>query len=144
MKTIVIQLLAAFAGSLGFSLLFGMRRRYLLAASLAGALAWGVYLAVDAWLGAPFLSCLLAAAAAALYAELLARALKSPATLFVIPAILPLVPGGSLYYAMSSAVRGDMAAARDYGSQTLEAALAIAAGISFVMVIRQLRTRRAP
>lgn len=142
MNPVIVQLITAFLGSLGFSLLFGLRRRYLFAASLGGVLAWGVYLGTEAWMRLGFLSCLLAAVFAVLYAELLARRLKTPATLFVIPAILPLVPGSSLYYAMSSAVRGELSAARTYGGQTLAYALAIAAGISLVTAIRQLRTRR--
>ena len=105
-------------------------------------LAWGIYLAVDAWLQSIFLASLLGAAFAVLYAELLARSLKTPATLFVIPAILPLAPGSFLYYAMSSAVRGELELARSYGRETALCALAIAAGISFVIVARELRTRR--
>ncbi len=142
MKDVIIQLVTAFLGSLGFTLLFGLRRRYLFAASLGGVLAWGVYLAVEAWMKQGFLACLIAAAFAVLYAELLARKLKTPATLFVIPAIVPLVPGSSLYYAMSSAVQGDLISARSYGTQTLVYALAIAAGISLVTAIRQLKTKK--
>ena len=142
MKDVIIQLVTAFLGSLGFTLLFGLRRRYLFAASLGGVLAWDVYLAVEAWMKQGFLACLIAAAFAVLYAELLARKLKTPATLFVIPAIVPLVPGSSLYYAMSSAVQGDLISARSYGTQTLVYALAIAAGISLVTAIRQLKTKK--
>ena len=142
MKDVIIQLVTAFLGSLGFTLLFGLRRRYLFAASLGGVLAWGVYLAVEAGMKQGFLACLIAAAFAVLYAELLARKLKTPATLFVIPAIVPLVPGSSLYYAMSSAVQGDLISARSYGTQTLVYALAIAAGISLVTAIRQLKTKK--
>ena len=139
---IIVQLATAFLGSGGFSLLFGLRRRYLVLASLGGMLGWVIYLLVDAWLHIGFLSYLLAAAFGVVYAEVLARRLKTPATLFVIPAIVPLVPGSSLYAAMSCAVRGDMNAAREFGSQTLEYALAIAAGISFVVAIRDLQTKK--
>ena len=142
MTTVWIQLLTAFFGSLGFALLFGLRRRYLLPASLGGMLAWGIYLAMEAWLGLPFLSGLTASAFAVLYAELLAHWLRSPATMFVVPAILPLVPGGSLYHAMSYAVHGDLAQARSSGIDTLLMALAIAAGLSLVLALRELRTRR--
>ena len=76
------------------------------------------------------------------YAELLARFMRTPATLFVIPAVIPLVPGSSLYYAMSCVVQRDLASAREYGTQTLEFALAIAAGMSFVLAGRELQTRR--
>ena len=142
MITVLIQLLTAFLSSLGFSMLFGVRRRLLLPAALGGLLCWGVYLGMDAWLGQEFLSCLIAAALAVIYAELHARLLKTPATLFVVPAILPLVPGGSLYYTMENAVHGRLDEARVFGQQTLIAALAIAAGISFVVALRELHTRR--
>ena len=142
MKEIVTQLITAFLGSLGFALLFGLRRRYLFVSSLGGVIAWGVYLTMLAWTDVGFLSCLAAAAVAVVYAELLAHGLTTPATLFVIPAILPLVPGSSLYYAMSSAVRGDLLSTRDYGAQTLAYALAIAAGISLVTAVRQLRAKK--
>ena len=142
MKVALIQLLTAFISSLGFSMLFGLRRRFLVYAALGGLLCWGIYLAMDAWLHMEFLSCLLAAAFAIVFAEVLARRLKTPATLFVVPAILPLVPGGSLYYTMENVVHGRMEAARSFGTQTLIAALALAAGISFVVALRELQSRR--
>ena len=94
------------------------------------------------WASPSFSPPLLAAAFALSYSEIMAKALKTPATLFVVPAIIPLVPGGSLYYTMSYAVQRDMANARVYGTRTLESALAIAAGISFVLAVRELRTKR--
>ncbi len=142
MKSMIVQLVTAFFASYGFSMLFGLRRRFLLPAALGGLLCWGVYLGMDAIAHREFLSCLTAAAFAVIYAEVLARSLKTPATLFVVPAILPLVPGGSLYYTMENAVHGRMDAARSFGQQTLVAALAIAAGISFVVALREIQTRR--
>ena len=44
MRETIVQLLMAFLGALGFSLLFGMPRRHLWVASLGGMLAWGLYL----------------------------------------------------------------------------------------------------
>ncbi len=127
-----LQLFAAFLGSLGFSLLFGLRRRYLLLASLGGCLCWGIYLLCSIGGLADFPANLLAAAFSALYGELLARFMKAPAPLFCIPTLIPLVPGSKLYYTMNHAVQGKLEAAADYGMETLLAALAIAAGISFV------------
>lgn len=142
MKVVLIQLFTAFLSSLGFSMLFGLRRRFLLPAALGGLLCWSVYLAMRALTQMEFLSCLVASAFAVVYAELLARRLRTPATLFVVPAILPMVPGGTLYYAMESVVHGRMEAARSFGKQTLIIALAIAAGISFVVALRELQTRK--
>ncbi len=142
MKGIAIQLLTAFLGSLGFSLLFGLRKRHLFAASLGGLLVWGLYLLAEYYVRSIFLANLLASAFAVVYAEILARRLKCPATLFVLPGIVPLVPGGSLYYAMSHAVRRELEDASMYGTATLMKALAIAAGISLVLAFRELRTKR--
>ena len=139
MKTIIIQLITAFLGSLGFSMLFGMRRKHVFPAALGGLLAWGVYLAVHAWMPGIFLPNLIAAVFSAAYAEFLAHIRKCPATLFLILAIIPLVPGSSLYYAMDAAVNGEFASAGEFGHMTLVCALAIAAGISLVSVIHQLR-----
>ena len=142
MKEIIMQLAAAFVGSLGFAMVFGMRRRYLFFSSLGALLGWGVYLLADYFLESAFLPPLFAAAFAVSYSEIMAKALKTPATLFVIPAIIPLVPGGSLFYTMSYAVRGDAEGARLSGIQTLESALAIAFGISLVLALRELRTKK--
>ena len=132
----------ALLGSLGFALVFGLRQRHLAYAALGGMIAWGIYLALFAWRDSFFLANLIASIFAVGYSELLAHRRKCPATVFVIPAIIPLVPGSSLYYAMEHAVRGDLAAARSYGHRTLVCALAIAAGISFASACRELRARR--
>lgn len=138
---IFIQLVTAFLGSLGFSLMFGLRAVHLIPASLGGLLSWGIYLYVMNHLGNVFLACFTASIFSMVYSEFLARTRKSPATLFIIPAIVPLVPGSSLYYAMSYAVSGDTENAKIYGHQTVIWLLAIAAGISFVTAIRELRIR---
>ena len=139
--TVAIQLAGAFFGSMGFALLFGLPRRYLFAASLGGLLAWAVYMLADRTLHAAFLGNLLAAAFSVVYSEALARFLKTPATLFLTTAILPLVPGGSLYETLGHAVRGEMELMRSCGNVTLNTALAIAVGISIVLAIRELRPR---
>ena len=54
-----------------------------------------------------FISCMIAAAAGTIISEIFARTLKAPATIFLVIAILPLVPGGSLFYATFYAVTKD-------------------------------------
>ena len=136
---IVIQLLTAALGALGYALLFGIQRRYLAATAIGGLITWGIYLALNSWIGMSFLACLIASSFAIVYSEMLARWYKTPAILFVVPSIVPLVPGGSLYYAMSEAVQGNLQQARDYGRDTLIFALAIACGICLVTAARDLK-----
>ena len=139
--TTFIQLLSAFVGSLGFCLLFGLRRKLLFPAALGGLLAWAVYLATENALHISFVSNLFAAGFSVLWADVMARILRNPTTLFLTPAILPLVPGGTLYEAMSYAVRGDAELAKSFGSRTLNTALAIAAGICIMLAWHELRPK---
>ena len=143
MKEIFIQLLTAFIAALGFSLVSGLRSRHLIFAALGGMLAWGLYLLLHALIPNAFLPVLFTSVAAVIYSEFMARWRKCPSTVFLMPTIIPLVPGRSLYYAMSSVVHGEAAAAKSYGRETLVCALAIAAGISFATALRELRTPKA-
>ena len=135
MKEAAIQLFSAFLGSMGYCLLFHLRSQLLLPAALGSVLNWGVYLLLEPRLGSAFYACLIASAAAALYAEMMPKRLRAPANLFLVPSVMPSIPGGSLFYAMSSAVRGQWAEARAFGFRTAEYALAIAAGISLVWAV---------
>ena len=142
MKDIVVQLITAFMGALGFSLLFRLQKRHILFASIGGLLTWGVYLLVAHFLPNPFFPNLIASVFAVMLAEILARWRKCPATLFLIPFIIPLVPGSSLYYTMSYAVQSDVEMMSYHSHQLLISALAIAAGVSFVTIIRELHAPR--
>ena len=64
----MIQLLTSFTGSLGFCLVFHLRRRYLLPASLGSVLTCAVYMAASRGMDGILLPTLIAAAFAALYA----------------------------------------------------------------------------
>ena len=131
----IIQLVTACIGALGFSLIFNVRRDLLPAAAFGGMLDWGVYLVAEWVFGGVFLPSVVAAAFASLYSEAVARIEEAPATVFYIPALIPLVPGGSLYYTMSYAVLGDWGQVRSYGASTAYCALGIAVGMSLVLSV---------
>ena len=137
----ILQLLTAFTGSMGFCLMFHLRRRYILAASLGGLLSWGVYLLFAGMWESILLPMLIAAAFSALYAEFLAEHMQAPAPLFLVPALIPLVPGRTLYYAMYYAVRQDPLQAGSYASQTASYALGIAMGCCLVWALSDMRRR---
>ena len=131
----IIQIISAAIGSLGFSLLFNSGKRNLIPATIGGALCWLNYmLCIEMGIGV-FVAAVIAAAAVQSYSEIFARVMKSPATVFYIPSIIPLVPGGSLYYTMYYAAISDWADFRFYGWQTLQVALGIAVGTSFVSAL---------
>lgn len=140
MKIEIIQLIAAFIGSIGFCLLFKLRKQLLIPASLGAVLCWGSYLAFS-WavpgLAAPNI---LAGAVATLYAEILARRFRTPATLFCYPALIPLVPGRMLFNTMMLAVDGDWTAAQRSGFETLICAVSIAIGMSIIWAMMYMLT----
>lgn len=75
---------------------------------------------------------------AAFVAEILARLFKAPSTIFLVPAIIVLVPGGSLYYTVNFIVNSDMAQAKIWGESALLSLLGIAVGISVVSALFQI------
>lgn len=138
-----LQLITAFTGSLGFALLFHVRREKLLLASLGGLLAWAVYLLMGAVVESDVPRFFVASVAVAIYAEILARLVKCPATLFLVTGAVPLIPGGSLYATMRFFMAGDFTACSVQGLNTMLLAVAIAVGMLFPMSVFQLirRTR---
>lgn len=123
-------------GTAAFSLIFRIRLRLIPFAALGGLIAWFVWaFTKDAFAFGEFTANLLAALAATGYAEVMARILKTPSTIFLTPAILPLVPGGSIYSTMVALVDGDRAGFAEYGTLTLQVAVGIAAGIIGASII---------
>ena len=133
-KEIAVQIVSSYLGSLGFSLLFNLKGKRLLWASLGGTLSWAIYLVVEALTHNLFLCGVISAMVATAYSEIFARILKTPKTAFIFPAIVPMVPGGSLYYTMSHIISGNMEEALRYATGTLSMAIALAFGIVVVIL----------
>ena len=142
MEKLIIELGTAFIGSLGFALMFHVRRVFWIPGALGGMLSWGIYLLGTSQTEGVFIPCLLASAFAALYAEVLARILKAPATIFFIPSVVPLIPGSTLYYTMSYAVQGAWDTSGTYGFLTVQYALSIASGISLVWAFSMMLSNK--
>ena len=125
----------AFLSSLGFGILFNIRGKNLIIASLGGGLAWLTYLISGRLQPSIVFSLFLASMVGSIYSEIMARLYKNPVTMFIICAIIPLVPGGGMYYATLEAVKGNLTVALTKGVETLFSAGAIAVGIVFVASI---------
>jgi len=134
----ILQLAAAWLGTLGFAMLFNVRGRRLAYASLGGLLAWAVYLLVERLGANVYLSGFCATVALTLYAEIMAIAQKTPVTVFLVSAAIPLIPGAGLYRAMDCAMHGDWAGFGAEGSYALLFAASMAAGITATTIVFQL------
>ena len=69
-------------------------------AGVGGALSRIVLIIASYGTGQPLLIATVAALVAASYAEVLARIRNVPSTYFIYPSILPMIPGGTFYYAI--------------------------------------------
>ena len=127
--------------ALTFALLFHVRREKLLLASLGGLLAWSVYLLMGRFSDQDVVRYFVASVVLTVYAELLARRVKCPATLFLVTAAVPLIPGGSLYHTMEYFMESDLDAFSHQGLNTVLLAVAIAVGMLFPSSIFQLLRR---
>lgn len=124
-----IQIVAAALGTLGFSLVFGAKRNHLIYLTLGGALSWAAYLAASLVYSSEPLRYFIAGAAVSIFSEIFARILKTPTVSILIPSVLPLIPGGMLYYTMRYAIAKQWGPFMENGALTISIALSIALGI---------------
>ena len=128
----LIESLACAVGCIGFSFLFNVRGKGLILCIIGAIICWGVYVLVLMMGGNDNAAMLIGSIVAAIYAEIMARVRKCPAIGFLVLALLPLIPGSSLYYTMNYAVRGDMAMFASKGMSTIVLAGLMAAGVLLV------------
>ena len=130
----VIQIIAAVIGAVGFSIVFGIRHRYIWVIALNAGLSWTLYLVCCIWLN-DFWSNLLTAAFCSLFAAVAARFMEVPTVVMQMPATVPMIPGGSLYYTVYYAMEGDRALFGSCFQATFRTIFAMAIGFALTEVI---------
>ncbi|OXS25883.1 MAG: hypothetical protein BI182_13420 [Acetobacterium sp. MES1] len=137
--------LYAFGASLAFAIVFNIPRNKLLLSALGGLLGQLVYVVFQLFISNDVILYLLATIAISLYAEVLARLTKSPTTIYLAVALIPLVPGGGIYYTMLYFINGEMDLGITTGVHTLLISGALAVGIimisSTVNLVRKVMLR---
>ncbi|KYZ78276.1 hypothetical protein AXX12_01670 [Anaerosporomusa subterranea] len=126
---LIYKAVTVFCMGLAIGVLYRIPRAVLPYASGNGVFAWLVVTGLSA-LGAKLvLATFFGSLAAALSSELLARRLKKPATIFLLPGFIPLVPGREAYATMANIVNGHYTQGVAIGVQTVLIGGAIAFGI---------------
>lgn len=126
---IVIKSLGAWVAIWGFSRLIHAPRKLECYTASVGMIGWAVYLIVEYFNDGILLKNFLAAVAVAVVSQILARGFKAPVIIFVIPGILPMVPGAGMYRIVYAIVMGPENMVGTYLLETAMAAGAIALGI---------------
>lgn len=135
MRTEIIEIITSFLGTLGFAILFNVKGKRLIAASFGGFLSWTIFLLLGKIIPSEPVCYLLVSTLISFYAEIIARVLKTPTTTVLMTALIPLVPGASLYYTMAYALGSDVEKFLEKALATLQLAGALALGIVITTMV---------
>lgn len=139
---IIRIILSGMLGTLGFSIVFKSVKSRIVCCAVGGAIVSAVYVACCINFENVFFQNFIPALIATVYAEVMARIMKAPATPILACSIIPLVPGGMLYYTTYYLVVDDDVNFYSSLSQTLNIAAGLAVGIICVSVVVNEVNRR--
>lgn len=137
MVDISLELFYCFAASLFFALIMNAPKETLIRTSLVASLAYVIYmtLADKVHITLGFFA---GTAFAAMMGEIFARRFKMPATIFIFPAVIPIVPGFGLYQTMLALVQSNIPSALETGVTTILniGAMAVAMALVSLMALK--------
>ncbi len=129
------ELIASLVGTIAFSVLFGVPKKYYLDCGLIGLAGWLVYrLSQMVGAGNAF-AVFFAVVVIILCSRITAVRRLCPATVFMITGIFPLVPGAQIYWAAYYLVTNQFDQALSSGFTAIKVIIAIVLGIIFVFEI---------
>ena len=102
-----LSFIGAALGSLGFGYMFNIKGNKVFVAAFNGGVGGFVYALGLAHGHSNAVSLFFGSMAVSLLSEIFARYFKCPVTTFLICALIPLVPGGAMYYTMLEVVKGN-------------------------------------
>ena len=137
----IFEIIAAYIGSLGFAILYNIRGKKLYFAALGGLLSWGLFLVLEFVLENEPIRYFIVSSAVTFYSEIIARILKTPTTTFITTALIPLIPGSSLYYTIANAFEENVEKFLENGIITFKLAVALALGVVVVTAFVNLINR---
>lgn len=132
----IVELLSAAVGTMAFSLLFGVPRKYFMHCGCIGMSGWFFYklMLVQIGLSVP-ISVFLATVLIVLLSRYAAVFEKCPATVFMITGIFPVVPGAQIYWATYYLVTNQLQEAFESGFLAIKVMISIVLGIVVVFEI---------
>lgn len=132
-----MQMLTAGLGTVGYAMLCQVKWKKLPYIFVGDCVVWLVYSQAMALWNNLFLCNVLGAMCATIFAEVLARLLKAPSTTFLMPILMPLAPGGGLYYTVYYAMTGQAALRQHWLGITFYTCCGLVAGITLVTFLFQ-------
>lgn len=136
MDNMILELFFRFLATVCFALLFNVPRSELVWCGLGGMISWLVVLLVGENMSVYF-GIYVAAGFVTLFGRMLAGVRKMPMTMYLVPGIIPLVPGGAVYLTMYEIISGEQASALTIGISSLQTAGLLCLGIVTVLSLPQ-------
>ena len=140
-SNMIIQSIFAFFSSLGFGILFNIKGKKLFYAGIGGGLSWFISMYCESLGFNTTSSFFITSIIFSIYSEIMARILKTPVTTLIICALIPLVPGGGMYYTMYEAINGNIMESIELGINTMASAGSLALGIIFISTLTTILMR---
>lgn len=134
--SLLFETLAAIVGTIAFSLLFGVPRKFYPYCGFIGGAGWIVYAGLLTYVSTP-VSAMIATIVVILFSRTFAVRERCPVTIFLISGIFPLVPGAGVYWTAYYIVTDELTLAARTGFLALKVAVAIVLGIVFVFELPQ-------
>ena len=132
------QALAAFVGTVGFAILFGVPRKHYIPAGIVGILGWLLYLVLYRYAGlTPAVSTLVSTVFIGILSRVSAVIMKCPAAVFLICGIFCLVPGAGIFWSTYYLVSSQLDLSSTAGFTAAKVAIAIVLGIILAMELPQ-------
>jgi len=135
-EQILLRCVGAFAGTLGYAFILNAPLATVIPASVTGLIGYLIYELLLHFTGVGVLFSYFAATVLVSAAcEIEARMMRMPSTIFLLTALVPLVPGYTFYLAMLSMVEDKGALAASYGLEAVQIVAAIAVGAAVTSVL---------
>ena len=135
--SLVVQLISCTAACVGFAYWFNVKGIQILYCGIGAFFTWLAYALLYEAGYSNFLATLVGAIFVALYAQVMARVNKAPATIFQTVCVFPLVPGPNLYYMMYAIVMEDTPNAISEAETLVITCLGIALGFIVVEIMNK-------
>lgn len=137
----LVQILTVFIGTIGFSIAMYVPKKYWMLVSFVGTLSWILYLICCHFMSS-FYGNLMAAAFCSVSIHFAASKIKTPVTVLLLPAAVPMFPGGSLYYTMFYGLSGEYQLMKQYAFSTFSTIFALAIGFSVISLLYRETIRK--
>lgn len=114
----LLEMIYCFIATFFFALIMNAPKKTLVRSSITASFGYLIY-GYFILRGNPMLGFLLGTSLIATFGEIFARKLKMPATIFIFPAVIPIVPGLGLYETILALVQNDISLALETGVTTI-------------------------